>query len=88
MANDFLSPGFLLGSGESLPQIHEESDQVIQGGTTDEHYHLTEDEHTWASLYAALPFRYEPVSSITSELMFASVGADAGDVMMAPVTGY
>jgi hypothetical protein len=84
---DFLSPGFLMGEGGDVPTIHEDSDQAIQGGTTGEHYHLTEDQHTWAETYSARPFRYEPVCSITGVTMHASVGKP-GDILMSPVTGY
>lgn len=85
---DFLSPGFFLGSGEALPQIHEEADQTIQGGAADEHFHITEDEHTWVAEFATRVFRYEPVCISTGETVHASLGADAGDILMGPVTGY
>ncbi len=86
--SDFLSPGFLLGNGESVPIIHEEADQSIQGGTTDEHYHITEDEHTWVADYATRVFRYEPVCTVAGETVHASLSPNEGDILMGPVTGY
>lgn len=88
MAFDFLSPGFLLGSGEPVPVIHEESDQVIQGGTSNEHYHITQEQNTWVANYSEVPFRYEPVCSITGVTIHASLAPNEGDILMSPVTGY
>lgn len=73
--------GSLVG-GSSL--IHEDSAQLIQGGTSGEHYHLTEVEHTYLSHVAAVGIPlYEPIA-IAGEILFDSV---TGDVYMG-LAGY
>lgn len=64
------------GSGGTLPIIHEEVSQIIQGGVAGEHYHLTKTEWDRRLYYL------EPMTSVVGpEIVFSK----AGDVMVGKV---
>lgn len=64
--------------------VHEDPDQLIQGGQSNEHYHLTEAEHTYLTHVSevGIPL-YEPIA-VAGEIIFDSV---TGDVYMG-LAGY
>lgn len=64
--------------GENL-LVHEDPVELIQGGIPGEHYHLTEDQHTYLEHIAEVGISlFEPVA-IENEIVF---DGGTGDVLM------
>lgn len=80
-----LTPADIQRVAGELPDIHEEEDQPIQGGSPGEHFHLTAAQYAFIANLTenGIPFPeiriYEPVAA-TEEILFSE---ESGDCLMA-----
>jgi hypothetical protein len=62
-------------NASSLPPLHELPAQDVQGGTTGEHYHLTQAEHfAVLGLIPKWNAKVEPLMSLTGEGLISLTG--------------
>jgi len=83
--SSFFRPGFI--NNNSIPIIHEDDDQFIQGGLPGEHYHLSAAAH--AALVEILTSKLsaaEPMTSLTGEIMLAKSGDIIVQGVKLPIT--
>lgn len=84
----FLRPGFIralgvnpralqnvTGPNQGLPIIHEEPTQMIQGGSSNQHYHLTAAELALLQRIASkgIP-AFSPLVTVSADLIFDNEG--------------